>query len=75
MTPFHFEPFIIPFLPNNYYVNYNYSDSNNGNLEEEKSEKTDLENNEQLNTNEEIIAKTSYLKKQRNIIISDPNVK
>lgn len=65
LTPFDFEPFIIGFLPNNYWINYKPS------LPLEIEEEKDMENSYK---DEEKLEKTSYLKKKRNIIISDPNV-
>lgn len=72
LTPFDFEPFIIGFLPNNYYVNYKSANP--------KDEKEEEKNEEDLSRiaedpNEDQVEKTSYLKKKRNIIISDPNVR
>ena len=63
ITPFDFEPFIMGFLPNNYCIDYKFSSESEN---EEKKEEPELE--------EKKDKKVSYLKKKRNIIISDPNV-
>jgi hypothetical protein len=66
ISPFDFEPFIIKFLPNNYIINYKPSLQND--TEEKKDEENEKENQDKKKEDR-------YLKKKRDIIVSDPNVK
>ena len=64
LTPFDFEPFIMKFLPNNYMINYRPLPND---IEEKKEEINEKEKPEKKKEDR-------YLKKKRELIVTDPKV-
>ena len=64
MTAFDFEPFIMNFLPTNYTIRYTAPKDE---LEDKKEEMSEKEKQDKKKEDR-------YLKKKRDIIVTDPNV-